>query len=195
MNKKITALFSVLIILVFIGYMIYDTFQSEGSDNSPTAVEDAIYPDGNWKITDDLKITEGELKAVTVKHDGTIFVGGNSFITCYDNNLKQSWSIKSPFPVTSLSTNGDLIYAATMELILVLDNSGKIIEEWGPFEDNAMITSVSAGNSEIAFADAENKIVVILDKQGVMKKMIGQSDGQFVVRGKYRSQKSGNTKK
>jgi DNA-binding beta-propeller fold protein YncE len=72
-----------------------------------------------------------------------------------------------------------------MELIIVLDNTGKIIDEWGPFEDNAIITSVSAGNSSIVFADAGNKILVILDKQGGMKKMIGQNDGQFVIPSPY----------
>jgi hypothetical protein len=185
MNKKITAFLSVLIILVFIGYIVYDTLKSEGPDNSTSTADDIQYPDGNWKISDELKVTEGELKAVTVKPDGTILVGGNSFISCYDNNHKQKWSIKTTAPITSLSINGNLIYASTMELILVLDNSGKIIGEWGPFEDNAIITSVSAGNSAVVFADAGNKIIVILDKQGGMKKMIGQNDGQFVIPSPY----------
>jgi hypothetical protein len=185
MNKKITALLSVLIIVVFIGYIVFDTLKSGEPEKSTSAAEDVQYPESNWKIRDEMKVTEGKLKAVTVKYDGTIFVGGDSFITCYDNNLKKKWSTKSPSPVTSLSTNGDFIYASTMDLIFVLDNSGKIIKEWGPFEDNAIITSVSAGNSEIIFADAGNKIIVILDKQGGMKKMIGQSDGQFVIPSPY----------
>ncbi len=41
MNKKIAAIFSVFIILVFIGYMIFDTSKSEGPDNESTAFDNS----------------------------------------------------------------------------------------------------------------------------------------------------------
>ena len=55
MNKKFTSIFSVLIIVVFIGYMIFDTVQicriaEEISQNSGilTAIPE------KWKISDEL---------------------------------------------------------------------------------------------------------------------------------------------
>jgi hypothetical protein len=125
------------------------------------------------------------LKAVSVAPDGSVIVGGESFISSYNNNLKQKWSIKTEAPITAISAFGNKIYAATMELILVISAEGSIIEEWGPFEDNAIITSVSAGSSGVVFADAGNKIIVILDKEGVVRKMVGQNDGQFVIPSPY----------
>jgi len=72
-----------------------------------------------------------------------------------------------------------------MEKILIISSDGKIINEWGPFEDNAIITSISSDKSDIAFSDAGNRIVFILDKTGGVKKMIGQNDGKFIVPSPY----------
>ena len=80
--------------------------------------------------------------------------------------LNQIWNTKTPSPVTSLSFSGDSIYASTMDMMLVINNEGKILNEWGPFEDNSIITSVAANKSNVAFADAGNKTVFILDKGG-----------------------------
>jgi len=185
MNKKIAALFSVLIILVFIGYMVFDTSKSEEPDNSQSALENIIYPEGNWKISDEFKVREGSLKAVSVSKSGNIYLGGDSFVSCYDKDLNQVWNIKAPAPVSSLYFFCDSIYASTMDMVLVLNNDGKLLNEWGPFENNSIITSVSANKSQIAFADAGNKTIFILDKGGEVKRMIGRNDGQFIVPSPY----------
>lgn len=185
MNKKITSLLAVLIIVVFIGYMVYDTLKSEGPDNSVSEVEKAEYPDGNWKVSKELKVKEGSLKAVTVSQSGDIYLGGDSFVSCYDNNFDMLWSLVAPAPVTSLSFFGDTIFAATIDLVLVISKEGKLLNEWGPFEDNSIITSVSANKSYVTFADAGNKTIYILDKGGEVKRMMGQNDGQFIVPSPY----------
>lgn len=185
MNKKIAALFSVLIVVVFIGYMVYDTSKSEGPDNSESSFENVIYPDGNWKISEEFKVKEGSLKAVTVSQSGNIYLGGDSFVSCYDKDLNQLWKMEAPAPVSSLSFFGDSIYASTMDMVLIINNEGKLLNEWGPFENNSIITSVSANKSHIAFADAGNKTIFILDKGGEVKRMIGRNDGQFIVPSPY----------
>jgi DNA-binding beta-propeller fold protein YncE len=93
--------------------------------------------------------------------------------------------MEAPAPVSSLSFFGDSIYASTMDMVLVIDNEGKLLKEWGPFESNSIITSVSANKSQIAFADAGNKTIFILDKGGEVKRMIGGNDGQFIVPSPY----------
>ncbi len=62
-----------------------------------------IYPDGNWKISEEFKVKEGSLKAVTVSQSGNIYLGGDSFVSCYDNKLNQLWTFTTPAPVTSLA--------------------------------------------------------------------------------------------
>jgi hypothetical protein len=181
MNKKVAAFLSVLVILVFIGYMVFDSTKSEGPDKSASTIENVIYPDGNWKISEEFKVNEGALKAVSVSSAGNVYLGGDSFVSCYDNNLKLIWNIKTPAPITALAFWNDSVYASTSDQILVLNLNGKIISEWGPYEDNSIITSVSANSNYVAFADAGNKNVFILDKGGEVKKIVGQNDEKFII--------------
>lgn len=185
MNKKIVAFLSVLIILVFIGYMIFDSVRNESSPGNSKANSAEIEIEDSWKISDEIRISEGSLKAVTVSPSGNIYLGGDSFVSCYDNDFKLVWNLKTPYPVTSLSFYGDSLFASTMDQVLVINNNGEIKNEWGPFENNSIITSVSANRSFVAFADAGNKTIFILDKGGEVKKMIGRNDGQFVVPSPY----------
>jgi hypothetical protein len=184
MNKKTVTVLSVLVIVVFIVYIIYDVYRPSGTINDPKANVIPEIADA-WKISNEVKINEGTLKAVTVTPSGIIYIGGNSFLSCYDKDLKLRWSVKTPSQVTSLSNYGDTIFASTAEQILVVDSRGSILNEWGPFEDSCIITSVSVNHKFVAFADAGNKMVFILDKGGEVRKMIGQNDKQFVIPSPY----------
>jgi hypothetical protein len=184
MNKKIITALSVFVILVFIGYMIFDSVRSERvAITEVTKVADSL-PDA-WQVMREFKAEEGSLKAVAVSLSGEIYLGGDSFVSCYNKDLKLIWSLKTDYPVTALACSGNTIFASTMELILVIDSAGNKTDEWGPFEDNAIITSVTANKSYVAFADAGNKMLFILDTKGNVKNMIGQNDGQFVIPSAY----------
>jgi hypothetical protein len=185
MNKKFTTFISVLILLVFIGYMIFDSVRNESSvgGNQILTVENTI--EDSWKIADEIEIKEGTLKAVAVSASGNIFLGGDSYVSCYDKDFKLIWNLKTPAGVTSLSISGDSVYASTIDMVLVISNKGELLNEWGPFEKNSIITSISASNSSVAFADAGNKTIFILDKGGEVKKMVGRNDGQFVLPSSY----------
>ena len=176
MNKKVATILSVLIILVFIGYIVYDTAkpaaQAKNEIASPLTPE---IPDA-WKISREFKVNEGSLKAVTVTQKGNIYLGGDSFVSCYDKELNLIWNVKTASAVTSLTSYGDSIFASTVEDILILSPAGKILNEWGPYGDSCFITSVGSNRKYVAIADAGNKIVYILDKGGEVKTMIGQND-------------------
>jgi hypothetical protein len=181
MNRKVVTVLSVLIILIFIGYIIFDTARpSVQSKNETSALETPQVPDA-WKISNEIRPGGDSLKAVTVTNSGKIYVGGNSFVSCYDKALNLQWNVKTTAAVTSLSNYGDSIFASTRTQILVMSPGGKILNEWGPFEDGSLITSVSANRRFVAFADAGNKSVFILDKGGEVKKIIGQNDKQFII--------------
>ena len=185
MNKKVVTILSVTIILVFIGYIIFDSTKSGDSGAGETKNAAVIEIPDAWRISNELKVNEGTLKAVTISPVGKIYLGGDSFVSCYDKDLKLIWNQKTPSPVTSLSIFGDTVFASTMEQILILSPEGRTISEWGPFEDSSIITSVSSNRKYVAFADAGNKMVFILDKGGEVKSMIGQNDGQFVIPSPY----------
>jgi DNA-binding beta-propeller fold protein YncE len=95
------------------------------------------------------------------------------------------WNNKTDKPVTAISTSGDTIFTATTETIRLLNSEGRKIGEWGPFEDSAMITSLSANKSFVVFADAGNKVLMVLDKKGNLKSMIGKSGEPFILPSPY----------
>jgi hypothetical protein len=185
MNKKVISILSVLIILVFIGYIVYDTAKPSGQAKSE--VTNPLTPEvpDAWKISKEFNVNEGSLKAVAVSQKGNIYLGGDSFVSCYDKDLNLIWNVKSPSAITSLANYGDTIFASTEEQILILSSAGKILNEWGPYGDSCLITSVSSNMKYVAFADAVNKMVYVLDKGGEVKTMIGQNDRQFDIPSPY----------
>lgn len=184
MNKKLSAILSVLVIFAFIGYIVYDSIRpaAKATADQPAAQAD---PEEKWKIENSIHVSEGSMKAIACSDRGLVYAGGDSFINCYNSSSKLLWTVKTPYPVTSLAASGDTILASSAELIIVYDSKGKLLEEWGPFEDKPMITSVSLNAGNAAFADAGNRTVYILDRKGAVVSMIGQNDDQFIVPSPY----------
>ena len=185
MNRKIASFFSVAIVVVFIAYIVYDTTMNKGAGEvtEKAAGYDTI-PD-KWSISGKIAVSEGKLQAVSVSASGSIYAGGESFVSCYSADLDRVWSLKTASPVTALSSWGDSIFASTAHLILVIGKDGSLKDEWGPFEDKSYITSVASNRNIVVYADAGNRMVVILDKQGRVIRITGQNDGQFVVPSPY----------
>ncbi len=184
MNKKLIALFSLVIILVFIGYMIFDATKATDKEDTSLTVNDTLYYD-SWTVDGTFHVTDGKLTSVTVSPDGIIYLGGDSFVKSINADLSDIWDLKTDLRITSLAVSGDTVFASTPETILLISKSGKLISEWGPYEENSMITSVSANNRFLAFADAGNKLIFILKKNGELQSMIGQSEEKFVIPSSY----------
>jgi hypothetical protein len=184
MNKKAVSIIAVLIIVVFIGYIIVDTASPEKEKKTEKSEDHSVNPD-KWIVSKILDPGAGPLKAVTVSPEGNLFLGGDSWVACFDKDLKLLWNLLTPKPITSMAVSGDTLFASTVETILLISFKGVIKDEWGPYEDNSIITSTSANNSFVAYADAGNKIVIILDKKGDLKTIIGKSGEPFIVPSPY----------
>jgi hypothetical protein len=185
MKKKSVTILIILVILVFIGYIVFDVaFGNRKKEATESARIVPVKPD-QWIISRTLETGIGKLKAVAVSSAGNVFLGGDSFILCYDPDYKALWNLKTEKAVVALAVSGDSILAATQETILVVSGKGKILDEWGPFEDNAIITSVACNRSFVAFADAVNKIIIVLNKKGEVKSMIGKTGEPFIIPSPY----------
>jgi len=184
MKKKITAFISLLVIISFIGYIIYDTSRPAADKPDNTAAENKTGPEDQWMIEQEIFVREG-LKAVAVSEDGIIFTGGESFIKCYSVDLREIWSIETEAKITALAVFNDTLYAATEELVLVMNKEGKTIVEWGPYEAECLFTSITANSSHVAVADAGNKTVFIFTKEGVVSSMIGHFDEKLIIPSPY----------
>lgn len=185
MDKKWATIAIISVILVFLCFIVYDVaFKGEEKPQAVAAMPDSVAKD-MWVISKVFEQSPGKLKAVAVMKNGNIILGGESFISSYDADFKPLWNLKADNPVTALAVSGDTIFASSQELILVFNIKGEKLNEWGPFEDKAIITSVASNRSYVAFADAGNKLVFILDKKGNVKYMVGQSGEPFIVPSPY----------
>jgi hypothetical protein len=180
MNKKIAAIFSVVIILTFMGYIIYDSITGRGDSVKSTESADIVYED-NWTMSGEIPSTDGSLLSVAIDREGRIYMGGESFVTCLDKNLLKLWSLKTIAKINALSVAGDTVYAASTENISLISTGGELLDEWGPYEVNSLITSVSANRNFVVFADAGSKRVFVLKKNGEVYSMMGQSDNKFII--------------
>lgn len=184
MNKKLSALFALLIILSFIGYIIFDASSGSLTGSSGKETGNGEYAD-SWEITGMLDVSDGKLLSVAVSREGNIYVAGDSFIKAIDADNNTVWKTRTDEAITSICVSGDTIFASTNETILVVSAKGEVLNEWGPYESNSIITSVSAGGGKLAVADAGNKRVFIIGRSGEVVAMAGQSDDQFVIPSPY----------
>jgi hypothetical protein len=185
MNKKLATIIIVFILTVFLGFIVYDV-AFKGEDKPPVSVAMPKFDAKDmWTAIKVFEPGYGKLKAVAVMSNGNIILGGDSFISAFDSELKPLWNNKTEVPVTGLSVWGDSVFASTQDLLLILNSKGEKLNEWGPFEDRAIITSVSSNRSYVAFADAGNRLVFILDKKGNVKYMVGQSGEPFIIPSPY----------
>jgi hypothetical protein len=185
MDKKVASGLIILIIILFLGYIIYDVaFRKDKNVAEISNTATYEIPD-SWKVTSAIDPASGQVKTVGTMNNGNVIIGGESFIACYDHESRLLWNNKTDKPITSISVSGDTIFTATIETIRLLNHNGRQIGEWGPFEDSAMITSVSANISFVVFADARNKVLMVLDKKGDLKSMIGKSGEPFILPSPY----------
>lgn len=175
----------IIILLVFIGYIISDLALEK--KKSPVNSTKIIYSGitDQWIVSKVFEPGKGQLNAVSVSNNGNIILGGESFVACYNSDFELLWEHKTEMPVTALTISGNNVYAAVQGIILVLNRKGENIEEWGPFEDNSIITSLASNELYVTFADAGNKLVFILDKTGNVKSMIGNSGEPFIIPSPY----------
>jgi hypothetical protein len=185
MNRFWTTVSVILLLLVFIGYMVFDLALKK--DNVPSdalSETDSIVAD-QWIVVKVFDPGKGQLNAVTVSDDGKVILGGESFILCYDSGFVLQWEYKTVLPVSALTVSQQKVYAAAGNTIEVLNMKGEKDDEWGPFEDNSMITSISANDTYVAYADAAVKAIFVLDKEGVVKYLIGKSEETFLIPSLY----------
>ncbi len=184
MKKKFIAFISLLVILAFVGYIIYNTARPAGEKPDVTAAVEKNGPEDQWRIAQEIFVSAG-LKAIAVSENGTLFTGGESFVKCYSSDLKEMWSIEAPARITALAAYNDTLYAATEELVFLINKEGKTIGEWGPWEAGCLFTSITANSNHVAVADAGNKIVFILKKSGEVSSMIGHFAEQLLIPSPY----------
>lgn len=184
MKKDAAAIFSLVILFAFMGYMIYDAFRA-GPAVSNTASRPGRDYEADWEIKKSFNAPSGSLSSVAAGQDGNVFLGGGLHVSAMTKDFKELWSVETEESITALAVSGDTVFAASSELIYLISPSGKLIGEWGPYEADCLITSVSASPRHVVFADAGNKRIFVLNKGGEVVTMMGQGNERFVIPSPY----------
>jgi DNA-binding beta-propeller fold protein YncE len=185
MKKLWTTVTIIILMLVFIGYIVFDLVLRTDKIQSPEPVSaDSVIAD-QWLVERIFDNGKGKLKSVAISAEGKILLAGESYIACYDPDLNLLWETATVAEVTAVAFSSDRIYAAIANTIEIMDHKGKKIAEWGPYDEKTIITSVSANDSYVAFADAGGKSVYILDTGGELKYLIGQTGVPFIIPSAY----------
>ncbi len=186
MNKRVAGIISVVLIVICLGYIIYDIATGKSEQVTVTEIkEPEAILETNWIIDREFEVSYGELNAIVVTQKNIIICAGNSFIASYDNYFNLLWSKSLDEPIFALAENKGIIYAAAREEILLFDSQGELIEKWGPYDDNVLITGLSANEEYVAIADAGNKLVFITDKYGALMSIIGYPGNQLIIPSAY----------
>ncbi len=185
MNKLWTTVAIIILLLVFIGYMVFDlVFKTDIPEPSSEPPADTVIAD-QWYV-DRVHVTEeGSLLAVAALKDGGLILGGDSFVECLSPELTVQWKSKTESIVTAVAASSNRVYAAVANTIQVFDLTGKLIADWGPYEQKSYITSVAANDSYVAFADMASKTVFVMDTGGEVKNFVGRTGEPFVIPSPY----------
>lgn len=184
MGNKTASVFSLIIILAFMGYIIYDATRGSAKSEKEEVKSYQNY-EADWEVGETYSVSEGSLSSVAVAENGKVFIGGDSFVKALNEDFTELWSLETEEKITALAVNGDTVFAATAETVLLISASGRMSGEWGPYEGNSLITSVAATPVNVVFADAGNKRVFVLDREGEVQSMMGQGDQKFIVPSPY----------
>jgi hypothetical protein len=185
MNRFWTTVTIIILLLVFIGYMVFDlVLRKENVHAKPSEVADSIIAD-QWIIEKVFDAGKGKLKAVAVSKDGNIILGGETFIAYYNSGYLMQWESKTEMEVTAVAVSADKVYAAVKNKIQVFNLKGEKDAEWGPYEEESIITSITANDTYVVFADAASKTVFVLDTGGEVKYLIGKSGEPFIIPSPY----------
>jgi hypothetical protein len=182
MKRKTAGIVAIIIIIVCIGYIVYDIITGRSDKKVIIEQEDRFQDiNTNWDVINELRFPDGILKAVASSKDA-IYCGGDTFLVCLDLEYQEQWSLNTGIPpVNALCFNNDTLYAATDDRIMLYDRYGTMLGEWGPYDDGAYITGISANRNFLAIADAGNKHVFVVDKSGALKSIIGYPGNQFII--------------
>ena len=185
MNKRFATIITILILLLFVAYIVIDLVTDREKPAPGTKKETNVEQSDNWIVTGIVKPDAGRVRAVAITSAGELVIGGESFIVAYDNQKSLIWKKKTDKPVTAVSASRDTILMTDGETVTLLSMKGERISEYGPFEDNAIITSLASNDRYIVAADAGNRILVLLDKRGRVKNIIGKSGEPFIIPSPY----------
>jgi DNA-binding beta-propeller fold protein YncE len=184
-KKHWIIIFSVALLIVLVGAMIWDLFFQAAEEQNPYAYgmdqlrqKEAVVPD--YKQTDSISIGFEKPHALVVDDSGNVYVAGlhRLDILAPDGIPKQRFS----FPDTAISiTLGPdnvtgLIWLGMQDHVVAMDRNGTFVSRWAASDPKSLITAIVVTEKRVYAADAGQKMVLGYDHSGRMLLKIARED-------------------
>ncbi|NLX53801.1 MAG: hypothetical protein GXY58_01665 [Planctomycetaceae bacterium] len=121
-------------------------------------------------------------QALTTSADGTILVAGDQAVV----RLSSAGEVLATIPLDQTPTclavepattdESGRIYVGCRRQVLVLDGTGQAIGAWPDFGPQAVLTAIAVGGQRVFVADAGQRVVHVLDREGRPAGQIGTVD-------------------
>lgn len=144
-----------------------------------------------FKEIDPLPFEVEHAAALAVDAEGNVYVAGASSLQKYNNAGQQTLAVDLPTPATCLAVDDTgKMYIGTGQAIHVLDKQGKRLAVWDELPDGAVLTSLAVTENAVFAADAGNRLVYALTKDGGISGRINggkaHADGKgFIIPSPY----------
>ena len=189
MRTKIMIIGALVILLLVIGYIVMDLFNSKpAARENPFdyGMEEIRQVDSAQKLyAESGQIRPGlqEISGIAVAGD-RICVSGRGGVEIYDlkGNITGHFAVDgNPGPL--VIGRGGRIWLGVEDHIEVTDTTGKVIKKWKPAGSSSIITGIAVTDQNIFVADAGYKVVYRYDHAGRQVNRIGEKDPQNNIPG------------
>ena len=190
-QKKVTITASVFLLIVIIGFMSYDLFFKDNSNNKNLYeynIDKLKKIDKSlicYTNTANIKLDITEVKGIAINNDNQLFVAGNQTIAVYDlQTQKKIKTINTTVSAKCISVSDKgKIYLGAKNHIECYDSTGKLEKIWNVINNAVYITSILPLDSFVFVADAGNKAVHKYSKTGKLLSTFGKKNREKNIEG------------
>jgi len=183
MKQKLIIGFSLLLLIVVIGYMARDLFTGSSSpeknpfDFGMEKIREADTSLICYREIMTFSPSLDEIHGIATDATGRIYVAGAGGIERFDpqGSLQKRFPMDDTLGCIAIGGEGIMAVGLTGEVAL-LDSLGGIMYRWKPNDDRSSITSVTLIEDEMFIADAGCRIAYRLSPSGKLLNLIGQED-------------------
>ncbi len=190
MKQRIIIGIALLLLLVVIGFMVWDFFLSrpEGAAN-PYAYDLSELKKSDTALNryeEALQFTPGleEIHGIAVDPAGRIFVAGKNGVKVFDDSgkLLRKFKFDGYADCITLGLFGNILLGMG-DHVEIYSAEGKLLEKWKPANSESVITSIAATGLFVFVADAGAKVVYRYDHSGKLFNRIGEKDPENRIPG------------
>lgn len=181
MKNKGIIIFLIILAVVIVAVMVGDWYSKRPDYMEANKFEYSVDEFRNvpkeliqYKETKNFRIGFEKPKALTINKD-RIYVVGDNKLKIIDLSGKLLVEFDLPAEPNTLEVIGEKIYVAFESNVLVYDESGAKLNDWGELEENTYLTAIAGQEDNIYVADAGKRRILRYNEDGELQ---GQFNGK-----------------